>query len=342
MDILVVIPCLNEERTIAAVLDQLLKDEAVERMLICVSDGGSTDMTRSIVRHYVDRLPGRVTLIDNRKRIQSAAVNLAARTFGEGKHWLVRVDAHAVYPENYVSRLVGAAERQDADSVVVPMYTSGQGAMQSAIAAALNSRFGTGGSAHRHPGRSLWVDHGHHALFRMDRFCEVGGYDETFSHNEDAEFDIRLTRAGGRVWLQGDLPITYFPRRTLGALFRQYYAYGRGRARTVMRHHTPMKARQKAPFLVPFALAIALIAPFEPLLAIPAAIWVAACLGAGLSLAFRQGRPGLALSGAAFMVLHLSWGLGFLAQALGAPRHEALPEPIRLSSAAGLQAARAG
>ena len=40
--------------------------------------------------------------------------------------------------------------------------------------------------------KSGYVDHGHHAAFRAASFKAIGGYDETFSHNEDAEFDGAL------------------------------------------------------------------------------------------------------------------------------------------------------
>jgi succinoglycan biosynthesis protein ExoA len=44
-----------------------------------------------------------------------------------------------------------------------------------------------------------FVEHGRHALIRLDAFRAVGGYDATQSHNEDAEFDYRLTGNGGRI-----------------------------------------------------------------------------------------------------------------------------------------------
>ena len=65
------------------------------------------------------------------------------------------------------------------DSVVVSMLTSGSGAVQKAVAAAQNSKLGTGGSKHRHLSAGEWVDHGHHALMRISAFTAVGGYDET-------------------------------------------------------------------------------------------------------------------------------------------------------------------
>ena len=327
-DVLIVIPCLNEERTIAPIIEQMLAEDPEGRCLIVVSDGGSTDLTHSIVRHYADAHPGRVALVNNRQRIQSAATNLAARSHGAGRKWLVRLDAHAVYPKNYVWGLIDAAERQGAASVVVPMHTEGHACLQRGVAAAQNSRLGTGGSPHRHPGVSKWVEHGHHALFRLDKFCEAGGYDETFTHNEDAEFDFRLSKVGGRIWLAGDLSITYFPRQTLRSLFQQYLAYGRGRARTVLRHKTGLRVRQALPLLVPPALVLALLGPLEPLAVLPAAIWLSTCLAFGAVAGLRRRSLCEASAGPALVVMHFAWAAGFLGQVFTPKGGLPQPEPI--------------
>ena len=126
--------------------------------------------------------------------------------------------------------LLEALARTGADSVVVPMDAVGVGCFQRAVAWVVDTPLGSGGSAHRGGKRSGFVDHGHHAAFKAARFRELGGYDEAFSHNEDAEFDRRLADAGGRIWLDADIRIGYFPRATPGALWRQYWNYGRARA----------------------------------------------------------------------------------------------------------------
>ena len=101
------------------------------------------------------------------------------------------------------------------------MRSEGENCFQRAAAVAQNSVLGTGGAAHRRSGEEGFVDHGHHALFDLKQFDSVGGYDDTLSHNEDAEFDIRLTRAGGRIWLTRAIEVTYFPRSHPLALYRQ-------------------------------------------------------------------------------------------------------------------------
>jgi succinoglycan biosynthesis protein ExoA len=329
---LVVIPTLNEARVIEAVVERILQDEKLVDPLIVVADGGSTDETRDIVREITRRDP-RVRLIDNPGRLQSAGLNLAAAAIAGDRPWLVRVDAHADYPKNYASTLIEEAMRTGATSVVVSMDTIGETGFQKAVAAAQNSVLGTGGSAHRLASEGQWVEHGHHALFDLAAYEAVGGYDESFSHNEDAELDLRLAQQGGRIWLTDKLRIGYHPRRTAGALWKQYFSYGKGRARTVLKHHTALRVRQALPLAVAPAVAGLMLAPLWWAFAIPALMWATAALAYGATLAARKGDATILMSGPAAMIMHFGWSAGFWAQlvchtwerqvcdVLSAPRH---------------------
>jgi succinoglycan biosynthesis protein ExoA len=308
--VLAVIPCLNESAHIGELIAHLVKDAAGLDLLVVVADGGSTDGTQEIVA----RLAGadsRIRLVRNPRRIQSAGVNLAVREFGEGREWLVRIDAHAAYPMGFISSLIAEARRTDASSVVVAMKSEGATCFQRAAAVAQNSVLGAGGAAHRRSGREGFVDHGHHALFDLKQFVSVGGYDEALSHNEDAEFDIRLVRAGGKIWLTRATDITYFPRSHPLALYRQYVNYGRGRARTLLHHRLRPRVRQFLPACVlPTVLALAL-SPWTAFAIGPAFVWTASCLLSGVVLGLQQRRRCAFASGIAAMIIHLGWSIGF-------------------------------
>lgn len=310
-DVLVVIPCLNEEAHLPGLLAAL--DREAPSATIVVADGGSTDASRAIVADHAARNAS-VHLLDNPKRLQSAGINLAVATFGESKRWLARIDAHCHYPADYVAGLIAAAHASSANAVVVPMRSIGVGCFQRAAAAAQNSRLGTGGSPHRHVGAGRFVDHGHHALFEMDRFRELGGYDESFSHNEDAELDHRQTLSGARIWLEPSLALDYLPRASPVALFRQYWHYGAGRARTLALHRMPIKLRQLIPLAVAPAVAILPLTPWIPAAAVPAACWAGLSLAYGAVIGLRSGDRCAMLSGVAAMISHLAWSLGFLRQ----------------------------
>jgi GT2 family glycosyltransferase len=310
---LIVVPALNEATHIAAVLDGLIPFARRTGARIVVADGGSTDGTQRIVRQMAHDEP-LIHLIDNPARLQGAGINLAVRMLGDGADWLLRIDAHSAYPPDYCDRLLSEAAKTDADAVVVSMKAVGQGPLQRLIALAQNSRLGNGGAAHRSAAAGRWVDHGHHALMRISAFRAVGGYDESFSHNEDAELDHRLRAAGHRLWLTAETGLDYFPRRTLGGLLLQYFRFGRGRARNILKHRTGLGIRQAVVVALAPLVLLAALAPLQPVFALPLVAWLTACLLGGVALAVAGRQPQAVLSGFLAGGMHLAWSAGFWMQ----------------------------
>ena len=308
----VVIPTLNEEQHIRNCLNSLLGQVERQDGHLFVVDGQSSDRTCEIVQEVMAGNP-HVTCIENPKKRQSAALNLAAAVAPESARVLIRADAHAIYPPNFIENGLAALENTGAASVVVPMETVGKQCFQRAVAVVQNSWLGNGGAAHRGSAASGYVDHGHHAVFDRDTFRLIGGYDESFTHNEDAEFDHRLRLRGGRIWMCAGAAITYYPRDRPVALARQYYNHGRGRGRTVIRHRLMPKLRQMLP---PAALlgtigglAASLMHP--AFIALPL-IYMTICNGFGILSALRHRDACLVAAGLVAMIMHFAWSLGFL------------------------------
>jgi len=310
----IIIPALNEEAYIERALDTITPEQPDFLYEIIVVDGGSVDATRALVAARAGRDP-RIRLIDNDRRVQAAGVNRAAALAHPDSSVLIRADCHAAYPPGFVARCVERMATTGAQSVVVPMRTTGIGCFQRAVAAVQNSRLGTGGAAHRRGGLSGFVEHGHHAAFDRASFLALGGYDETFSHNEDAEYDYRLGLAGGRVWLDAENPVVYYPRATLTSLARQYFNHGAGRARTFLKHRMRLKPRQLAPVFILAAWGGAILLwPLSWLCAVPAVSYAALCLGWGAVLAVRSRDRCPLAAGIAALAMHAGWAAGFLTQ----------------------------
>lgn len=320
--VLIVIPTLNEKAHIHSLLVQCLAELSRLDGEIVVVDGGSMDGTVEIA-NALSRSDQRISVLHNSRRIQSAAMNLAVEHRGQDYDYLIRIDAHGGYPPDYCATLVAEAEAQGADSVVVPMTTMGAGVFQRAVATAQNALVGTGGSDHRTGKGGKWVDHGHHALMRIDAYRAVGGYDESFRHNEDAELDFRLRQAGRRIWLTGATGMIYYPRSTPLALFRQYFGYGSGRARNIFKHRSIPRLRQILPLTIAPAVALAALCFVSWIAIVPLLGWSLLCLGMGtLATAQHRAEYGLPVTraplvGLAAMIMHFAWSAGFWSYVAG-------------------------
>jgi succinoglycan biosynthesis protein ExoA len=207
--------------------------------------------------------------------------------------------------------LLDVQSRTLADSVVVAMQAEGTTCIQRAAAVAQNSILGNGGSLHRNQTRDRWVDHGHHALIKMDAFNAVGGYDESFSHNEDVELDNRFSAKGFRIFLTGEVIVTYYPRRSIIGSFKQYFNIGQGRARNFLKHRRRAALRHLVLAAIAPLLCLALLTPFSAIFAIPALAWILACLAYGSILGARLGDPCAMASGIVAMAMQAGWSFGF-------------------------------
>lgn len=322
-EVLIVVPALNEASAIEPCLRSLMAgDPRLMQADVIVADGGSRDATRQIVENLAREFPN-IRVIDNPGRLQSAGINHAVATCATAQHRvLLRADAHALYPPGYAMQAADLLVEKGCASVVVPMDSRGEACFQRAAAWIVDTPVGSGGSAHRGGRQSGEVDHGHHAAMDLDWFRRVGGYDASFSHNEDAELDHRLRLAGGRIWLASELRLDYWMRPTLRKLGRQYWNYGRGRARTVTKHGMRPKLRQIAP-----AVNLVLIAAGLLIAALGAAIGAGGLVALGLTwpllyltvliaasaaMAWRHSSLCGLWSGPALAAMHLPWGAGFL------------------------------
>jgi cellulose synthase/poly-beta-1,6-N-acetylglucosamine synthase-like glycosyltransferase len=340
-------PCLNEERHIeACVRGALAQDYPAERLEVIVADGGSRDATRQIVTRLAAE-DARVSLIDNPGRLQSAGMNEAVkRARGDV---IVRMDVHAEYAPDYVRKSIEVLDRTGADNVGGAARTRADAPFQRAVCAALESPLGVGGSKYRNPDNEGWVESVFNGAFRRSVFETVGLYDPRAITNEDAELNQRIHDAGGRVYLSREVVVHYMPRDRAGPLARQYFKYGQGRARTMLKHRRLLSIRPVIPFLmVVVGAALVATSPLHGLTPWAIGAYAALALAEAVRVGRRGGLGQVLTVWAIFPVLHVAHGLGFGAGLVHYARRpdwaepELLPprEPARV--VAGGLVARAG
>jgi succinoglycan biosynthesis protein ExoA len=309
----VVIPCLNEEAGLARALESLIDDYVRERGEVLVVDGGSRDRTREIAGRYAER-GWPLRLLDNPDRLQSQGMNIGIREASGAA--IVRADAHALYPKDYVRRCVELLRDKGADNAGGVMWPVGETTFQKAAACAMRHPVGVGDARYHLGNYSGWNPDGVYlGAFRREVFEKVGFYDPAAHPNEDAELNLRMSMAGLKIWLDGTLRVTYFPRKTLFSLARQYFLYGRGRRYTTRKHRRMTSWRQAVPIALVAGLAGCLVAApfFPPTLAFPGA-YLAGLAVSALAVPCGGREPwGVRLRLIPiFATMHVAWALGFL------------------------------
>jgi glycosyltransferase involved in cell wall biosynthesis len=323
VDLTIIMACRNEIRHIRQLLDSLLaQDTRGLSWEAIIADGMSDDGTREVLAGYAAR-DQRVRMIDNPRRVVSPGLNAAIRA-ARGSI-ILRMDAHTLYAPDYCRRCVEELERTGADNVGGPARTRTQGARARAFAAAYHSPFSTGARFHDETYEG-WVDTVPYGCWRKETLERIGLFDETLVRNQDDELNLRLNRAGGKIWQSPAIVSWYSPRAALSALFRQYFQYGYWKVAVIRKHRLPGSWRHLVPVTFVLANIFLLTACLATVLANPAGfgwagrLWLAmitayaaANLTASVMAASKFGWATLPYLPAVFTVYHFSWGLGFLA-----------------------------
>ncbi|MBL8778098.1 MAG: glycosyltransferase family 2 protein [Acidimicrobiales bacterium] len=312
----VIMPIRNEAGRIAGTLASVLdQDVDPERMEVLVVDGCSQDETRAVVAATAAGDP-RVRVLDNPEGIVPTAMN---RGLAEARgDMVVRVDGHCALPRDYLRRCEELLAETGADCVggMIESLPSGDGVVARAIALAMASRFGTGAGFRVGAAEPGPVDTLAFGAYRREVFDRIGTFDEELVRNQDDELNLRLTRAGGVIWMDPSLRSRYWTRADLRSLWRQYFQYGVFKVRVAQKHRGVASWRHLAPLALVLGLGggagLALVTRRRWPLLLVAGPYAGATLAAAV-VTGRDDPPTVAVLPACFACLQLSYGTGWLA-----------------------------
>jgi glycosyltransferase involved in cell wall biosynthesis len=314
----IVLPCRKEQGWIGKCLESVIaNDYPKDRLEVLVVDGLSEDGTRAEVEAIAARHPF-IHLLDNPKKITPTAMNIGiAAAKGD---IIMRMDAHAEYPANYVSALVRWLEESGADNVGGLWITvpGGETPMAQAIALALTHPFGVGNSHYRlGVAKPRWVDTVPFGCYRKEVFQRIGAFDEELVRNQDLELNLRLKKSGGKILLVPDVACVYHARENLAKVWRMSYQNGYYNPLVIRKLQGRMTLRHWIPLLFVVSLFVTgVLAPWSWLMAVAFAAVVLAyaipALVISCMTAMHKGlKQGLSLA-LVFPALHVSTGLGTL------------------------------
>ncbi|MGM9704485.1 MAG: glycosyltransferase family 2 protein [Prevotella sp.] len=322
----VICPTYNEERFIEKCIESILaQDFPKEELEIIFADGMSNDNTSAIISRYASSYPF-IRLIDNPRRIVPPALNAAIReAHGD---IIIRIDAHAFFPSNYISSLVDALNEYDADNVGAVCRTEilHLNAKTKAIKEVLSHPLGVGNSTFRTGiTQAQEVDTVPFGCWRREVFNKYGLFDERLTRNQDIEFNKRIKRNGGRIMIVPTTYSIYYARETFRKLAKNNYGNGKWNILTVWytKQFDSLSIRHFIPLIFVLSLILPTIASVLWLPAITLAIASLLCyLLAVTSISVRiasQKKLNPFYLIATFLVLHFSYGWGSLSGILALP-----------------------
>ncbi len=286
---------------------------------ILLLDGGSQDGTREVAAEWAHRDP-RFRLVDNDGRYVSAALNRAV--LASSTDTFIWISSHTTVAPDYVDIATTTLLDTGADVVGGTMRPVGTTRFGRAVAWALQSRWGVGGSPFHQDDYEGEADSAYMLVFTRQTIERFGGFDERCIRNQDDEFTYRVRGRGGRVWLTSRLRSEYTARGDLASLIRQFYGYGYYKPRVLRANPSGMRLRHLAPPAVALVWCALPSARRRPLLALVPVAHVGT-LGV---VALESGVAGSADRGLALLAMHLAYGFGFLrGLADSSPRSRSTP-----------------
>jgi succinoglycan biosynthesis protein ExoA len=317
-----VMPVLNERAYLRRAVETVLAQDVAGPTELILALGPSNDGTTELARELA--ADNRIVLIDNPDADIPIGLNRAIRA---ARHpTIVRVDAHSELEPGYTTRALSTLERVRAANVGGVMKADGRSPFQRAVARAYNSPIGLGGGAYHGGTQEGEAESAYLGVMRRAVLEEVGLFDESIRRGEDWELNLRIRRAGYRVWFDPSLAVTYWPRESWTRLGRQFSATGRWRGELVRRYGRGNSVRFFAPPALVLVLGLSAVIGLLQLTGVLTGWWslaasvvylpviayalviAAVALGPGGGNGWRDKLWTLAV----LPTMHLSWGAGFL------------------------------
>jgi len=310
-----VIPVRNEamfiENCIQSVLKQDYPLDKIEALLI---DGLSDDQTQAIIKSYNQEYPSTIKYFENPMKTVPYAMNIGIKN--ANGHYIIRLDGHAQYPDNYISRCIATLKNTGADNVGGLLETRGSGTIGRAYAKVLSSIFGVGNASFRINASSGYVDTVPFGAFERKTFDKYGLYDERLKRRQDYELNYRIRKNGGRIFLDSNLKLVYHCRSTISGIFEQSYQKGKWNIITAKLCLGTMSLRHLIPFIFVLSLILLpILSYFMPLFMwlLIAQLTLYLLLNITFTLKLAEGFKEAIIIFLLYPLNHLAYGIGSIA-----------------------------
>lgn len=318
MTISICVVAYNEEKALPDLLECIKKQDYPHELIeVVLIDSMSEDSTKEIMLEFKNKNKdfSNIQVLSNPGKKQASGWNVAINNYRSDV--ILRVDAHASIPFNFVSKNIKVLESGECVSGGVrPNIVHNPTPWKETLLLAEQSMFGSSIAAYRRSETKSYVKSVFHGAYKREVFEKVGGFNEQLGRTEDNEVHYRIRRAGYRICYSPDIVSYQHTRSSLKGMLKQKYGNGKWVALT-------LKACPQCLSLyhfVPFGFVLGII--FTTILGVIGypqlawimwgAYWIAALLMSVASVIkvkksiYQITLPFL------FFLLHISYGIGSL------------------------------
>jgi len=307
----------NEESVLNGILrDFSIQDYPHSLIEIILVDSYSQDGTVKIMEEFknTDYKFRRVVIAKCYKRRQAAAWNTALmQARGDV---IIRVDAHAKIPRNFVSRSINnLCDGEDVAGGGRPNITEGMSPWKLTLLAAEDSLFGSSVATYRRPPeKKEYLDSLFHAAYRREVFEKVGGFNENLGRTEDNELHYRIRKAGYNLCSCPDIISFQHTRNNLKDMIRQKFGNGYWIGLTVGECPECLSYFHFAPFVFLMCFTISCISAFLgfniPLIILASLYGMFDIVNSVGCFTMKKVQPQFMLLPFIFPILHFAYGAG--------------------------------
>lgn len=310
----VIIPILNEELYIKQCLNTCLnQDYSKNHIEFLLIDGGSTDKTLEIIETYRVHYPDTFRIIYNKKKYTPYALNLGIDN-SKGEYILIMA-SHSDYANDFITKNVELLNEIDTDIIGGVTETKSRTTIGNAMSIVLSSKFGVGNSNFRTGGADGYVDTVFCGACRRETYQKYGKFNCHLLRNQDLEFNKRVVKQGGKIYLSNKIKLTYYTPDTLKGNLMKAFNNGKWNIYTMdecpgiisMRHLIPLLFVSSL-FLIP------LLSLYIPMIlyVFIVEIILYLILDIAFSIYGANSSMNLFLLPFLFVLFHISYGLGSL------------------------------
>ncbi len=313
-----VVVAYNAQTSLPQLLSELCEqDYPHDKIEVLLIDSMSADNTRAVMDDFAANRQDflRISVLENPGKTLPCGCNVALKHYqGDA---IVRLDAHAHIPSDFLSRNVAVLEEGEqisggqVESILVK-----ETPFQKTLMLAENSPFCGGVAAFRRLTERAYVDTMAFAMYRREVYDTVGLYDERLARTEDNDMSYRIGQAGYKMCFDPSIHTRRLTRSSFSALLKQKYLNGYWIGKTMGINPHCFSLFHFVPFAFVMAILATTVLSMFGLSLLTSLLWAAYTFAAVAATLFEILRNGFCITHLllpfVFCVLHVGYGIGTL------------------------------